>query len=677
MLYSIDAFPFGHLAISFQGDYLAQYLPTYYFLWDVLHGYQHLDFTWELGLGVGLAGGVSHFYLLNPFLLVLFLFPRTAVPYAMELVYFLVLMTMAVGMNLFLNGIKHLLRIQGHTTLRVFCSIAYAYSLHSIMYMGMGWPITGMLIPFLMLFLSRVLKEETDVFASIGYLVTLTLVFCLNIPQAYAVCLYLVFFVGFISFYNKEKSLPVRNFIWLSILSLGISMCVFLPALINTSESHRFQLFQEAGGFLKQYHHKIAAEGLEAFRKVQMLQTLGPILLALIMMTVLYAKKKGDSLKKYVTILSFNVLVLIPLVIEVVNIMWNDGPYICFPVRHGYLLYFTVIATFYYVMETLPGKKVYCAIIGASVICWLVYTIHYCDKYIAATNPELVLTGEARETNSLERVRMSGRDSAEGMDTLRYAYPMIGNYYPLNTTAQLEANQVLGYQQEYVRLSDQGGTVFSDLLMNITGVLEQNGNVTVTDIKLSFPLYISEDNYRTAIQMTTQDEFAEQDRITSLVFGKTCNQLEKEGLKKNIEQINQKANIEVAHTEIKAELMAPNKGYALISAYAGAGWNYTVNGRQVDSEENPYQLMLIPVEPGDNVIEAKWSKPGGILGVTISILAAIAAVAIFASGILRKEILIKPIIYSYAIRAAFVFFLLYIYVVPILYRMLRLIKNIL
>ncbi len=644
-------FPFGELAITFQGDYLSQFLPSYYYFWDVLHGKAIWDFSWELGMGSNMSGGISHFYLLNPYLLLIGLAKRDAIPYMMMLVEGLSLWTMGIGMLLFLQMDKLVCKVKNQEAVlvRVFCGLAYACSLHSIMYMGMGWPITGMFAPFLMLFLNQFLDDVTNKKAIVAYIIVMTYIFCLNIPQAYAVCLYLILYVGFVLLGRKASGEAIRIFIIGSIVALGLSMFRFLPALLCTMDSYRYGLFSAQGGLLSEYHHKMAAEGLEAFRKVQMLYFVLPVFAVVVMTLVVNIKKNPDYKKRNYLLILFNIVIYLPLVVEVTNIMWNNGPYVCFPVRYGYLIYFTILVSFYYAFCQLSNKNLRWAVNATFMVYFYLYTAFYANQYINGY-AAMVYPIEKEHTESpLDRVRPDWTDSADGMLAFQYRRSMLGNYYPLNTKEQIEVNQLLGYQQEYVHLSDCGGDEKADLLMNIIGTMSQDGNVNINDTILSWPIYISAEKVHD--------------------LEKLC-----------VEELRNKNNgsgerIRVRKTIIECDYQASEDGYILLPAYAGRGWRYRNNQQKTNAVENIYHLMMLPVSKGANSIEANWQAPGKVLGTIISLVSLVLCIGFMWRYNRRSILVLQPKCYVVAMQMSFVLLLIYIYVIPILYRLLRFIKN--
>lgn len=717
LLYWKHIFPFGNMAIAFEGDYLSQYLPFYYGVWDMLHGYTSSEFSWQISLGMGLAGGMSHFYARNPFLLLLILVKREQIPYMMTLVYGLVSLTMAIGFDLFLSK-SHLIKEKdGKVSIRILCAIAYTFSLHSIMYMGMGWPITGMLVPFLMIFLEQILFDEDRLISYLDYILILGLVFITNIPQAYAVCLFLIFYVTFISLSSEVKTIRIRNFIWCSLLALGCSMVYFLPAVVSTTDSYRFHMLEDGKGFLQSYHRKIAAEGLEAFRKAQMLQWIGPLMVISLVLLGVMVKKNQASLKKSLFLLIFEIMIALPLIAEVVNIMWNNGPYVCFPVRHAYLIYFTVLSVLYIGLtecDSLLMRSVFALILA---IGFALYTRHYAAKYISTTSVANNLVQYDNQRESFHRTRLEGKDSAEGVLSFPMGLEMVGNYYPLNTTEQIEMNQALGYNQVYVRLSDLGGTVLSDMLLHIDSVKLPGGDLVEQPYQLPQAIYISAKNWDLANETDNGDLFKSHNQISRMIFGEdlieNCSVevakqfandsryylylkqesgviqrvsvdeignladdvilgvLDTEELEKDLNLLNKESVLNRYSSEINIDANVPESGFILVSAYDARGWEYQVNDSACQSRDSFLHLMILPVQSGKNQITATWSQPGKRIGLIVTTISIIVFIVLATCKCFMKELFLPIGLYKHIMNSAGILIWAYIYLIPLSYRVLR------
>ncbi len=72
---------------------------------------------------------------------------------------------------------------------------------------------------------------------------------------------------------------------------------------------------------------------------------------------------------------------------------------------------------------------------------------------------------------------------------------------------------------------------------------------------------------------------------------------------------------------IEADLTAPQNGYALFTTTYDTSWQFKVNGEKVKAIPFDNAMLLIPVQKGDNHIEAKFIPDGFYLGLSISIAA--------------------------------------------------------
>ncbi len=784
-----NIYPFGNLILAGNGDYLAQYLPMYHYMWDVLHGQADLGFSWLLGLGTDVSGGVSHFYLLSPFSLLLLPITRAQVPYAMTWIIGVKFICAALSMLTFLVYDRYLIKNRQHKVLMVIVACGYAYNAQTLMYYGMGWIETAVFFPLAVLCVNRVLdREEKGRLWNFAYIGVMTIIFCLNIPQAYAVCLFMVFYAGGISIVERKRKEPgcgLFHFMLDSVLALGISAFAFLPALYNTAKSYRFNMFYDQKtdltdvhgvtyligairNFLYQYHVNMAAEGMEFFRKWRILGSIS-IPLVLIVFLELYKWSKGERKSTSAFKLYLLTLCLLPFVCEVVNLMWNNGVYICFPMRYGYIMIFTVLIIAYdaweQLLELIKQKYLNAFMCILPMLIWGFMMATLVNQYVLATGNTLWYEEKSWSSNSvLDRVASREGKMYVDNEAVQIGVSMLANYYPLNSAERLEQNQRLGYAQEYVRLSDQGGTILSDLLLRLTSV---NGDGEVIYDMRDVPeiIYCSNENYELMLETEETNVFQEQNKIARLLFGEdlittyqyelkagehitdelridhkailyayvgnqqtvniTVNetglQLENQVIRiwnlgqydcgtisyeidaasptetltvwiaeLNYDEFEKKLSQLVARNDhlqleengMTGDVIVPEDGYALVSVYSEEGWNLLVNGKETEKMEFE-NLLFWPVEKGKNEVELIWKLPlqregGWITGISLLILMILSVLIILpVSG---KKVLDHWRINQCAIglmNVTVAFFMLYIYIIPMVYRGLRFIKNIL
>ncbi len=85
---------------------------------------------------------------------------------------------------------------------------------------------------------------------------------------------------------------------------------------------------------------------------------------------------------------------------------------------------------------------------------------------LARTMPEIYSSSE----NKLERFKNADASLSNNY-SLFLGVPAFGNYIPLSTFEQIALDDALGYSQDWVRMSDAGGTIFSDSVFQMNSLL--------------------------------------------------------------------------------------------------------------------------------------------------------------------------------------------------------------
>ena len=194
-------FPFGTATID-TVDFASQWVPGYYHVWDVLHGNASLFFDWRVAGGMDLTGAASQFSLLSPYNLLLIFIGRGQIQPFMTFFIWIKVVAMGLTMCFFLQKMaeKRAYVIAGWDVVWLTAgSVSYTLSAYTFAYYGMGWIDIASILPILIYNLMQMLTEEQDWKPgkhAIGYTVCLFLIFCVNIPQAYMICFFLILFAG-------------------------------------------------------------------------------------------------------------------------------------------------------------------------------------------------------------------------------------------------------------------------------------------------------------------------------------------------------------------------------------------------------------------------------------------------------------------------------------------------
>ena len=370
----------------------------------------------------------------------------------------------------------------------VMSACGYALSAYSVQYYLFPWLDIAAVFPLLIYaFLKMIRKETTWRLGkySITYLLLLTLIFIMHIPQSYMVCLYLILIAGCCFYFRERNTLEERaairrgvlKFGLLSILALGLSFFIFLPGAISIMESGRMS--GNSSSLLKIYFRFLREEGSDpGVKRIMFYSMLLPLIY--IISTWKAARRKKHFIAECVLLLA----AILPVFCESINVLWLMGPYHGFPMRFGYMMIFTILAVAgNHMIEHVPAysdqnpyiflsskKKWECAasllwiisIVGLSL--WLMQSKTAGEEGSFVQNSEEITAILPSDTDLFHKTKLA--DSS-----LNNNYPLItrtcafSNYTHLVSQSQIDFNELLGYSQNWTRISDTGGTLFSDALL--------------------------------------------------------------------------------------------------------------------------------------------------------------------------------------------------------------------
>lgn len=481
-------YPFGEGTID-TIDFGSQWVPAYYHVWDFLHGKGSLLFDWNAAGGMNFSGSASQFVLLSPFNLLFLFVGRSQIQQFMTFFILIKLAAMGLSMCFFLE--KRSLGFWEEIPWIAAGSTAYALSGYTFQYYGMGWVDVAVFLPFLIHCFEEMTKKERGWKPgryAIGYLLCLTLIFVVSIPQAYMICIFLILYAGGYFFLKREDGTcgkgGMLKFGLVSLLSLGLSAVIFLPAALGILRSYRMSGAEYGGE--NGYFWLLGQSGMDARIKwVMLLGVLFPFLYLIVTMR----KKRSCFWQSYLV-----AVMVIPVAVEAVNLVWHKGTYMCFPMRHGYMMIFAILAMAYerYQERLTEGKvkiegKKKGILTGAVIAVWGVLTFGIgMDALFSNTHgkqvdfvrdAEEIGTVLAEESDVFHKVKIADA-------SLDSNYPLIAgvasysNNLHILTAEQINALRSLGYSQIWTRLSDTGGTLFSDALLGYQYTVNhrQSGN---------------------------------------------------------------------------------------------------------------------------------------------------------------------------------------------------------
>lgn len=495
-------FPFGSATIAIE-DFEQQIIPVYYHLWDFLHGDGALMFDWNVGGGNNFAAVASQFTMISPFNLFFFLMKRSWIESSM--VFFLLIKMIVMGGTMYFF-LSHTNRYERKNQIYwIAAAVSYALSGYTFLYYGLSWLDTAAFFPILLYNFICMAKREPGWKAgrhTIGYILCYAVIFVMNIPQAYMVSIFMVFFAGgWFFIYREQQKISwdgILKFGMATLLALALSAAFFAPAARGILGSYRVsgESTADFSGFLA----LLKWPGMDAKNKYIMLFSVS---LPLLCFFLLWKRDRKHVFWSYLL-----AVMILPVFVESISIVWHRGTYMCFSMRYGYMMVFSVLAASAQGLgeqeryRLWPGRRRAAQVcFGIAFLAWgvitagLGYTLIRPNFHNGGTDfvADAQEVGEAvvsiaerqkeRNADEAERDRERGGtvDVFHKIKTsdasLNNNYPLIAksasysNYLHLMTEEQIKMNRALGYAQTWTRLGDTGGTLLSDALLGYRYVI--------------------------------------------------------------------------------------------------------------------------------------------------------------------------------------------------------------
>lgn len=508
-------YPFGDYVLSV-GDMREQSIPVYTFLWDVMHGQKSLFFDWDIGLGNNMAGVVSHFTLISPFNLFLFLVKRSAIETSMF--YFFLCKIIAIAL-----GVRFVFRkwFPGLDTwlLLAFC-ILYTFCPFLVEYYRVpSWYDIAFVFPFVMYYYFELMRGRGR---GIGYILSLTAFGIMTFQHTYMLAILLLLMTGGLLVTDRERySGSVLRFMGASVVAAMLSACVLLPGTLQIMTAGRL------GG---KFDLVEILESIYIFFPAKWSKLLN---LGIPFGMILCGCRKNWRKKDFLWLIYVDLLLLLPIALESTNMLWHGGPYEGYTMRFAYMLAFWVLVSGMYcwresgvmcaqksavclwavVLFVLGAVLYYMTTHDTSIVVIMVVVIlsmlagagmfHVKEAVyvkgmlavavavsIAILYDNIIDQYHIDDSgvylyNTMRDTEMeAGRpvlDRIKSLDIVSQNYPQllnrsaIGNYTASEAYEQICSVTDMGYARIGNRMSDWGGTAFSDALLGTKEVLTFGG----------------------------------------------------------------------------------------------------------------------------------------------------------------------------------------------------------
>ena len=345
VIYAIKGiYPFGGMTIA-HADMGQSYETFYHLLWDILRGGKSLFYSYTLGSGSNVFGGVLLDGFASPLAWLIILFKRENIIYAFSYLLLIRIALIALTTYIFFNKIYKKSENENNSLefWKVLFSVMYALSGYVLIsYTNIMWLDVVAIFPIFCLGVHRLLTQNKSGL----FIVTLTLSLIISYYISYMILFFILSCLPFAVFLYAKKEDRKRvagKIIIAVVLSLFLSMFSFLPAFSQTMSSYRMS--GQKATIVKNYEVNMKL----TFIMMSSLALLGTVKL------IRYFKK--DNIVKML-LLSIVACGILPILFERINMLWHTGSHNSFPFRYGFIPIFIMMnCGMYYITKYLKNDK--------------------------------------------------------------------------------------------------------------------------------------------------------------------------------------------------------------------------------------------------------------------------------------------------------------------------------
>ena len=345
VIYAIKGiYPFGGMTIA-HADMGQSYETFYHLLWDILRGEKSILYSYTLGSGSNVFGGVLLDGFASPLAWLIILFKRENIIYAFSYLLLIRIALIALTTYIFFDKIYKKSENESNSLefWKVLFSVMYALSGYVLIsYTNIMWLDVVAIFPIFCLGIHRLLTQNKSGL----FIATLTLSLIISYYISYMILFFILSCLPFAVFLYAKKEDRKRvavKIIIAVILSLFLSMFSFLPAFSQTMSSYRMS--GQKVTIVKNYEVEMKL----TFLMMSAMGLLGTLRL------LKYFKK--DNIVKMM-ILSLIMCGVLPILFERINMLWHTGSHNCFPFRYGFIPIFIMLnCGMYYITKYLPCEK--------------------------------------------------------------------------------------------------------------------------------------------------------------------------------------------------------------------------------------------------------------------------------------------------------------------------------
>lgn len=325
--------PFGTKSIAWC-DMEQQVIPLMLDLRDVLTGDGSMFYSGGNAGGMNMWG-VYFFFVASPFSLLVCLVQESQMLTLMNLLVMVKLAVTAWSAGWYLRRRYPALR----TSWMLLLSLTYGLCGYGLLYyQNLVWLDLLYLFPLLMLSLDALIRDGK----MLGYICACSACVAVLYYLGFSIGIFLILYVGlqyyFISDQTRRRQIAFR-FVYASGCALLITAVIWLPSLLQVMDSGR------VGTTMQKLRETLVFKSIGDKLALLMCTTI-----CLVPLFFLFGKRRASVTPhtKWMYL-----LLLIPVLLEPVNLLWHTGSYQCYPLRYGYI---TVLLGLSLVAEILTAR---------------------------------------------------------------------------------------------------------------------------------------------------------------------------------------------------------------------------------------------------------------------------------------------------------------------------------
>lgn len=500
-----------------------QTVPMLYHIWDFLHLKKALVFDWYTAFGNNLSANIISNGFLSPFNLLLLLTKRENIQYIFTFMIYFRFLALSFSMYYFIDK-----RIDSLPwMIKILMSIIYTYNGFTLQYY-----ITPMFIDHAILF-PLIIDSTLDILyekKSYRFILLVSLSFIISINTEWAILSYIVIFFSLHLIIYKIKNKNICSDLGIKTLfSIFIPSIILIPGVIKIFQSSRM-----SDAITLNILDNIKQINYSNYKKWRMISVLGiPFYFGI---NSFFQKTKKD--KNLIIYFILSIITLIPIVIEGSNLFWHLGKYISFPMRYGFIMFFSIIVFGCYgyintfrsknFIKTKNYKKIVTIICFIITLITMIILIYFGDNKLAYLNlllfliicflmliipdnlnilnyiyiilgvlnilivginymyilpkEDTIISPVYNSTMIYQTVKDNNYLNRIKIidNSFQHNYPLVlsrsssSNYLHFIDESLIEFTRKLGYAQEHTRLSDSGSTIISDSIFNYVDIISKH-----------------------------------------------------------------------------------------------------------------------------------------------------------------------------------------------------------